>query len=306
MKILLFGRNGQVGWELQRSLVPLGELVAVGSEKASNPHVMGRALQGDFLQPKGLVETIQQVQPDVIVNAAAYTAVDKAETDTAAARIVNAESVGVLAQEAQRIGAALVHYSTDYVFDGSGEQSWNESDPTAPINFYGKTKLEGELAIEHHCERYLIFRTSWVYATRGDNFAKTMLRLGKERDKIMVIDDQYGAPTGAELIADVTAHAIRQLVEDSTLAGLYHLVARGETTWHGYATYVLERAREAGVAIRVEPNSIIPVSTSAFPTPAVRPRNSRLDNGLLKRRFGFHLPDWQAGIDRLLSEILTS
>lgn len=306
MKILLFGRNGQVGWELQRSLAPLGDLVALGSQRDCNPQVQGRALNGDFMQPEGLIETIRTVRPHVIVNAAAYTAVDNAETDVSSARMVNAEAVSVLAQEAQRNGATLVHYSTDYVFDGSGEQPWRESDATDPLNAYGKTKLESELAIQQHCQRYLIFRTSWVYAARGGNFAKTILRLGKEREVLTVIDDQHGAPTGAELIADVTAHAIRQLNKEPALAGLYHLVAGGETTWHGYASHVLEYARKKGVAVRVPSEAIAPVPSSAFPTPAARPCNSRLDTSKLQRSFGLKLPDWQTGVERMLTEILVS
>lgn len=306
MKILLFGRNGQVGWELQRSLAPLGQLVAVGSSRQNNPQVGGRGLQGNFLQPEGLIDTIERVRPDVIVNAAAYTAVDKAENDQASARMINTEAVAILAQQASRFGVALVHYSTDYVFNGSGTRPWREADATAPLNVYGRTKLEGEQAVQKLCERHLIFRTSWVYAARGSNFAKTMLRLGKERDALTVIDDQYGAPTGAELIADVTAHAIRQFMQGPACAGLYHLAAGGETTWHGYASHVLGRARQAGVAIQVAPDTIAPVATSAFPTPAARPANSRLDTSNLQETFGLHLPDWRVGVDRMLSEIFVS
>lgn len=306
MKILLFGRNGQVGWELQRSLASLGELVALGSQRESNLQVDGFALHGDFMQPEGLIETIQAVRPDVIVNAAAYTSVDKAETDVSEARMINSEAVSVLAQEAERNGATLVHYSTDYVFDGNGQQPWRESDATGPLNVYGQTKLEGELAIQQYCGRHLIFRTSWVYAARGENFAKTMLRLGKEREALAVINDQHGAPTGAELIADITAHAIRELNKEPALAGLYHLVAGGETTWHGYASHLLECARKAGVAIRVTSEAIAPVPSSAFPTPAIRPGNSRLDTSKLQRSFDVRLPDWQVGVDRMLSEIFFS
>ncbi len=304
MKILLFGRNGQVGWELQRSLAPLGELVALGSQRESNPEVDGRALHGDFMQPEGLIETIQTVRPNVIVNAVAYTAVDKAETDVCAARMVNSESVSVLAREAERNGAVLVHYSTDYVFDGNGQQPWREGDATGPLNVYGQTKLDGELGIQQHCERHLIFRTSWVYAARGENFAKMMLQLGREREGLTVINDQHGAPTGAELIADVTAHAIKQLNKSPALAGLYHLVAGGETTWHGYASHVIECARKAGVQVRLTPEAIAPVPSSAFPKPAARPLNSRLDTTKLQRNFGLQLPHWKIGLGRMLSEVL--
>ena len=306
MKILLLGKNGQVGWELQRSLAPLGELVALGSRTEDNPVLDGRVLQADFLQPQALAETVQRVRPDVIVNAAAYTAVDKAQGEPEKARRVNATAVGVLAQEATRLGAALVHYSTDYVFDGSDERPWREDDATAPLNVYGQTKLEGEQLIRQHVARHLIFRTSWVYAARGGNFAKTMLRLGQEKSALTVINDQHGAPTGAELIADVTALTMRRLMQDAACAGLYHLVAGGETTWHGYASHVLERARQAGVPIQVPADAIRPVPTSAFPTPAARPANSRLATERLRQTFGIHLPDWRLGVDRMLAEILPS
>lgn len=303
MRILLLGRNGQVGWELQRSLAPLGELVALGSRAEDNPRLDGHALHGDFMLPQLLADTVQRVRPHVIVNAAAYTAVDKAQSEPDRARMVNSTSVGVLAKEAARIGAALVHYSTDYVFDGSGSRPWREDDETAPLNVYGQTKLEGERLIRQHCSRHLIFRTSWVYAARGGNFAKTMLRLGQEREVLNVISDQHGAPTGAELIADITSLAIRQLTRDVACAGLYHLVAGGETTWHGYATHVLERARRAGLSIRTPLVDIIPVPTSAYPTPAARPSNSRLDTERIRETFGIHLPDWRIGVDRMLAEL---
>ena len=304
MKILLFGKNGQVGWELQRSLAPLGELIALDFRAENNPAIDGVALQGDFSRPETLRETVQRVRPDVIVNAAAHTAVDKAESEPELARALNATSVGVLAEEAERIGAALVHYSTDYVFDGSGTRPWLETDTPAPLNVYGQTKLEGEQLVQQHCARHLIFRTSWVYAARGANFVKTMLKLGQERDALNIINDQHGAPTGAELLADVTAHAIRHLMRDAACAGLYHLVAAGETTWHGYASHVLERARQAGLPIRVAASAIQPVATSAFPTPARRPHNSRLDTHKLQNAFGLALPHWQTGVDRMLNEIL--
>lgn len=306
MKILLFGRNGQVGWELQRSLAPLGEVIALSSRREDNPKVNGCPLQGDFMHQVGLVETVQTVRPDIIVNAAAHTAVDKAETDESSARQINAVSVRILAQEAQRIGAVLVHYSTDYVFDGSGEKPWREDDRPNPLNIYGQTKLEGEMAVVKYCERHLIFRTSWVYAARGGNFAKTMLRLGGEREVLKVIGDQYGAPTGADLIADVTAHAARSLINDPSLAGLYNLAAGGETTWHGYATHVLTRAREAGIHLKVTPGAIDSVPTSSFATAAVRPLNSRLNTLKLQKCFGLSLPRWDSGLDRTLTEIFLS
>lgn len=242
MRILLLGKNGQVGWELQRSLAPLGKLIALDSRSMD--------YCGDLANLSGLSETVDRLRPDVIVNAAAYTAVDKAESELELARTVNALAPGVLAQAAQRCGALLVHYSTDYVFDGSGETPWCETDTVAPLSVYGQTKLDGERLIAEHCANHLIFRTSWVYAARGNNFAKTMLRLAKERDKLTVINDQFGAPTGAELLADVTAHAIRQTVTKPELAGLYHLVAGGVTTWHEYARFVIAQAMHVDIPTR--------------------------------------------------------
>ena len=298
MKILLFGKNGQVGWELQRSLAPLGELVALDAHS--------RELCGDLADLDGIARTVREVAPDVIVNAAAHTAVDKAESEPERARAINALAPGVLAQEAARANAWLVHYSTDYVFDGSGNKPWLETDAPAPLNVYGATKLEGEqLIIQSGC-RHLIFRTSWVYGTRGGNFAKTMLRLAQERDALKVIDDQIGAPTGADLLADVTAHAIRAARQRPELSGLYHLVAAGETSWHGYAGFVLDHAQRAGVPLKVAPDAIKAVPSSAFSTPAKRPLNSRLDTAKLRSAFGLALPVWQTGVTRMLTEILVS
>lgn len=296
MKILLFGKNGQVGWELQRSLAPLGELVALGSSGD------GR-LCGDLSDLAGLAETVRKVRPDVIVNAAAYTAVDKAESEPERARLINALAPGVLADEAQKLGIWLVHYSTDYVFDGSGSRSWQETDATGPLSVYGRTKLEGEQVVAR-CAKHLIFRTSWVYAARGANFAKTMLRLAQEREQLMVIDDQVGAPTGAELIADVTALALRNVLRQSELAGIYHLAASGETSWFDYAGFVIEQARQRGLPIKVAPGVIEPIPTSAYPLPAKRPHNSRLDTRKLKQSFDLVLPDWRGGVVRMLDEVL--
>lgn len=296
MKILLLGKNGQVGWELQRSLAPLGEVIALDRHS--------RDLCGDLSNLQGLAATVQAVRPDLIVNAAAHTAVDKAESEPELARTLNALAPGVLAQEAHKLGAWLVHYSTDYVFDGSGSQPWIETDTPAPLSVYGQTKLEGEQLIAAHCSRHLIFRTSWVYAARGSNFAKTMLRLAQERERLTVIDDQWGAPTGAELLADVTAHAIRQAMAQPQDAGLYHLAASGETTWNGYAKHVIAQAERAHSAIKIIANEVAPVPTSAFPTPARRPHNSRLNTGKLQATFGLSLPAWQQGVDRMLAEIL--
>jgi dTDP-4-dehydrorhamnose reductase len=294
MKILLFGKDGQVGWELQRSLAPLGEVVALGPEDA------------DFEEPEGLRGCVRRHRPDVIVNAAAYTAVDKAESESARARTINAIAPGVLAQEALHGDAWLVHYSTDYVFDGSGEQPRLETGAAAPLNVYGATKLEGEQLIRQSGCKHLIFRTSWVYGARGNNFAKTMLRLAQERDSLAVVNDQVGAPTGADLIADITAHALRGAMQRPELSGLYHLVAAGETSWHGYASFVLDYAQRSGMPLKVAPDAVQPVPTSGFPLPAPRPLNSRLDTAKLRQTFDLNLPMWQTGVARMLTEILVS
>ena len=299
MKILLFGCGGQVGWELQRSLSVLGELVALDFNASANLD----GLCGDFSDLAGLAQTIRAVKPHVIVNAAAHTAVDKAESEPTFARTLNALAPGVLAAEAQALGAWLVHYSTDYVFDGSGSQAWREEDATGPLSVYGQTKLEGEQAVAS-CDKHLIFRTSWVYAARGSNFAKTMLRLAQERERLTIINDQFGTPTSAELIADVTAHAIRHVLQRPQDAGLYHLVAGGETNWYEYAKHVLAPAKRPHTAIKIIAKEVAPVPSSAFTTAAQRPHNSRLNTGKLQNTFGLTLPAWQLGVDRMLAEIL--
>lgn len=296
MKILLFGKNGQLGWELQRSLAPLGDLIALDRSTSE--------ACGDLSDLAGLAATVHALRPDVIVNAAAHTAVDKAESEPELARTVNALAPGVLAREAALLGAWLVHFSTDYVFDGSGERPWTETDTPAPLSVYGRTKLEGEQAIQADCPHHLVFRTSWVYAARGGNFAKTMLRLAQERERLTVIDDQFGAPTGADLLADVTAHALRQVLQRPADAGLYHLVAAGETSWNGYAKHVVAQAIRSPLASKLIVKDIAPVPTRAFPTPARRPLNSRLATGKLQSTFGLRLPAWQTGVDRMLAEIL--
>ena len=295
MKILLFGKGGQVGWELQRSLAPLGDLVALDFDSTD--------FHADFTKPAALADTVRAVAPDVIVNAAAHTAVDKAESEPELAATLNAEAPRVLAAEAAARGAWLVHYSTDYVFDGSGHAARDEEAPTGPLSVYGRTKLDGEQHIRASGCKHLILRTSWVYAARGGNFARTMLKLAAERDALKVIDDQWGAPTGADLLADVTAHAIRAAVRDPALAGTYHAVAAGETTWHRYATMVIEWARAHGLPVKVAADAVQPVPTSAFPTPARRPLNSRLDTTKLRRNFGLALPSWEAGVQRMLREV---
>ncbi|MES2229714.1 MAG: dTDP-4-dehydrorhamnose reductase [Pseudomonadota bacterium] len=297
MKILLLGKNGQVGWELQRALAPLGEVVALDFDSPG-------PLTADFSQPESLVATVRAVAPQIIVNAAAHTAVDRCESEPEFARTLNATSPAVLAREAAALGAWLMHYSTDYVFDGSGDAPWSETSPTGPLSVYGATKLEGEAAIRASGCNHLILRTSWVYAARGGNFAKTMLELAKERDALTVIDDQIGSPTGADLLADITAHALRAAVVRPELAGTYHAVAQGETSWHGYARHVIEFARAAGQPIKVAPEAICAVPTSAFPTPAKRPGNSRMNTRKLRDTFGLTLPAWQSGVERMLTEVL--
>ncbi|MEO6280323.1 dTDP-4-dehydrorhamnose reductase [Roseateles sp.] len=293
MKILLLGKGGQVGWELQRSLAVAGEVVALDSDDG-----------GDFTQPEQLLARVQALAPQVIVNAAAHTAVDKAESEPDLARQINASTPALLAIEAKRLGALLVHYSTDYVFDGSGSHARDEEAPIAPLSVYGATKAEGEDAIRASGCQHLILRTSWVYAARGGNFAKTMLRLAAERQQLKVIADQIGAPTGADLLADLTAHMMRAARANPALSGTYHAVAGGETNWHDYARFVIELARERGKPIKVAPEQILPIPTSDYPTPAQRPLNSRLSTAKLQQRFGLRLPHWQQGVERMLTEIL--
>ena len=299
MKILLLGKNGQVGRALERALAPMagpGELIA-----------LNRSNGGDLSQLQDLAQTIRQLRPQFIVNAAAYTAVDKAESEPEQARLINALAPEVLAKEAQALGAWLVHYSTDYVFDGSGSRPWLETDATAPLNVYGQSKLEGERLIQAHCTRHLIFRTSWVYAAQGGNFAKTMLKLAQEREHLRVIDDQWGAPTGAELLAAVTATEIEKTsLAGDALAGLYHLAASGETTWHAYASHVISQAKALRPDLSWAVLEIAPVPSSAFVTAARRPHNSRLNTAKLQAALGIHLPDWRQGVDEMLAQVLTS
>jgi len=302
MKILLLGKNGQVGWELQRSLASLGEVLALDRHSTQ--------ACGDLSRPEDLVQTVRNYKPDVIVNAAAHTAVDKAEGEPEVARLLNATAPAALADAAQLLGALLVHYSTDYVFNGEGQVPWQESDTTAPLNVYGQTKREGELAILKSGCQHLIFRTSWVYASRGANFAKTMLRLAGERERLTVIDDQFGAPTGADLIADVTAQTLRQVhalpvTERAQHAGIFHLVAAGQTNWHGYASHVIEIAKRLRPESEWRVQDIAPVPSSAFVTAAQRPHNSRLSTARLEASFGLRLPPWQDGVERMLAEILS-
>jgi len=296
VKILLLGCDGQVGWELQRSLQPLGEVVALDFQS--------RELSADFSKPESLVATVAAVRPDLIVNSAAHTAVDKAESEPALAQAINADAPGVLARAAAASGAWLVHYSTDYIFDGSGDQPRGEDAAPGPLSVYGRTKLDGERQIRASGCRHLILRTSWVYAARGGNFAKTMLRLAGTKTELNVIDDQVGAPTGADLLADVTALMARAARARPELSGTYHAVAAGATSWHGYAKLVIETARERGVPLALPAGALRAIPTSAYPTPAARPLNSRLDTRKLRDAFGVHLPDWELGVRRMLAEIL--
>jgi dTDP-4-dehydrorhamnose reductase len=299
MSILLLGRNGQVGWELQRSLSTLDNVIALASDAHHNPD----GLCGDLSDLEGLAQTVRRVAPKVIVNAAAYTAVDKAQTQSQLAHTINAEAPAVLAQEAKQLGAWLVHYSTDYVFNGSGSKPWLEEDATGPLNTYGLTKLAGEKAVAAW-PKHLIFRTSWVYSARGANFAKTMLRLAREREQLQVIDDQWGAPTSAALLADVTATALRACMAQPKLAGLYHCASSGETTWNAYARFVIAHAASLGAALKASPKNIDAISSAHYPTAAVRPLNSRLNCDRLQSTFSLHLPPWQQGVSRMLQEIL--
>ena len=297
MKILLLGKNGQVGWELQRSLAPLGKVVACDTDSAP-------PWRADFSDRAGLAALVQRASPDLIVNAAAHTAVDKAEAEPELAFTINAEAVGVLAEAAAASRAWLVHYGTDYVFDGSGDTPRSEDASTGPLSIYGKSKLAGEELIRASGCRHLVLRTSWVYGARGDNFAKTMLRLARSRDALSVIDDQIGAPTGADLLADLTAHLVRMAIARPELGGTYHAVAAGATSWYGYAKHIIEFARRAGDSIRVAPDAIRAIPSSAYAQAAPRPKNSRLDTTRLRRTFGLNLPPWQDGVERMLREIL--
>ena len=296
MKLLLLGCNGQVGWELQRSLLPLGEVLTCDFDSSVDR-------RSDFTNPSSVADLVERIRPDVIVNAAAHTLVDKAEAELERARLINAETVGVVAEQAEKHRALLVHYSTDYVFDGSGTSRRDELAPTGPLSVYGITKLEGENLIRASGCRHVILRTSWVYAARGQNFIKTMLRLAAEREVLYIINDQIGAPTGADLLADITAHVIRSLSENLGEEGTFHCVAKGETSWFGFAQLVIEWARANGQGVKVAPEDVRPILTAQYATPASRPLNSRLSTEKLERVFSLSLPQWQIGVERALREI---
>lgn len=293
MKILLLGASGQLGWELQRALAPLGELICPG-----------RAEGADLAEPERVEALARALAPELIVNAAAYTAVDKAESEPALARLVNTESVARLARVARERQALLLHYSTDYVFDGSGDRPRDEAAATGPLSVYGQTKLDGELAVQASGCTHLILRTSWVHAARGGNFAKTMVKLAREREQLRVIADQIGAPTGAELLADFSVQALRATLADPGKQGLYHATAGGETSWHGYARLVLAQAQALGQVLKVRPQDVDAIPTTAYPTPARRPLNSRLDCRKLCTQFGLRQPPWEDGVRRMLDEVL--
>lgn len=297
--ILLLGANGQLGYQLSTELLALGRV-----------HALTRA-EADMSDPEGLLRSLAKAtelfKPTMVVNAAAYTAVDKAETETAQAMAVNAQSVGVLAEFAESMGACLVHYSTDYVFDGSGTQPWHETDVPAPMSVYGKTKYLGEQVVRKNCPRHLILRTSWVVGAHGGNFLKTMLRLAAERDSLRVVVDQIGVPTSTQLLADVTVgmlKAMQHASEDDVRWGTYHVAAAGETSWHGYAQHVVAGAWQRGVKLKTVPENVLPIMTAEYPLPAPRPLNSRLNTDKLQATFGLTLPTWQQGVNQVLDELL--
>lgn len=295
MKILLTGKNGQVGFELQRALAPLGGVHAVDVGEC------------DLADEQSIRQLVQRVRPDVIVNPAAYTAVDKAESEQDLAQAINARAPGILGEEAEKIGAWVVHFSTDYVFDGTKEGAYREDDITNPQSVYGRTKRDGELALQASGVRHLIFRTSWVVGAHGGNFAKTMLRLAADRETLSVVTDQFGAPTSAALLADVTSQLIRQHQREENAKfpyGTFHLVAGGETNWCDYARFVIAEAIKAGKPMKATPERLTPIATAQYPTPASRPANSRLDTQRFRQTFGLELPHWQQGVSHILQQIL--
>ncbi|MGT0191870.1 dTDP-4-dehydrorhamnose reductase [Burkholderia pyrrocinia] len=297
MKIVVTGANGQVGWELSRSLSVLGQVIPLGREGA------------DLTRPDTLSRVIDELTPDVVINAAAYTAVDAAETDIETANTVNAEAVGELARATKRIGGLFVHYSTDYVFDGTKTSPYMESDATCPINAYGASKLGGEVAVEQAGGDWLTFRTTWVFAARGKNFLRTMLRLAKEREALSVVADQFGAPTWARSIADGTAHALVAAICErkagSFESGLYHMTSAGRTSWHGFAEAVFASWRSVPGASPLAVKAVTPIPSSAYPVPAKRPVNSVLANDALNARFGIELPDWRYAVELCVRDLLS-
>jgi dTDP-4-dehydrorhamnose reductase len=296
MKLLVLGKNGQVGWELQRALAPLGDVVALSREDV------------DMEDIEALLQVVRRERPEVLLNAAAYTAVDKAESEPDRADRINRVAVEALAQWAATAHARLVHYSTDYVFDGRKPTPYLESDQTAPLSTYGRTKRDGETAILSSGCQFLIFRTSWAHAARGSNFVRTILRLAKERSELKIVADQFGAPTGADLIADTTAFAIAAFTsqESSLASGIYHLTAGGRTTWYDFARFIVAEATERGAHLQTTPDSIAPITSLQYPTAATRPANSILDTSKLKSALGLKLPDWKLSVQRSVAELLES
>ncbi len=296
--ILVTGRHGQVGWELARTLLPLGQVVAWGRAEA------------DLADTDALRAAVARLRPDVIVNAAAYTAVDRAETEPELAGRINGLAPGILAEEARRTGALLVHYSTDYVFDGTKEGPYEEDDHPAPLNAYGRSKLAGEQAIRAAQADHLILRTSWVYAARGANFLRTILRLAAERDELRVVADQVGAPTWARFIAEATAHVVACALEErrrgAFASGTYHLACAGETSWHGFAAALLREAAALPGAPALRARRVTPITTAEYPLPAPRPGNSRLATARLQVRFGVTMPAWETGLRLCLEELYGS
>lgn len=301
MKILLLGKNGQVGWELQRALQPLGEVIAL------DRHVNDQGNCGDVSNFEHINQTIARIQPNIVINATAYTAVDKAESEQLQNDLINHLAVKNLAEQCQQIDALLVHYSTDYIFNGMGEKPWQEDDSTAPVNSYGQAKRDGEIALEKTGVKFLNFRTSWVYASRGKNFIKTMLMLAKSKEQLTIINDQVGTPTSASLIADVTAQALRYYLlandaEKIQLLGHYHLVPTGVTTWYEYAQFIFDLAKKQGETLMIK--EVLPTTTDNYPTPAKRPLNSRLNNEKIQLNFELQLPDWKQGVAYTVAELL--
>lgn len=301
MKILLLGKNGQVGWELQRALQPLGEVIALDRSTSLD------GLIGDLANFDQIKQTIERVQPNIIVNAAAYTAVDKAESDQENADLINHLAVKNLAELCQTHHILLIHYSTDYVFNGEGTKAWSESDLTDPVNLYGNTKRLGEIALEQSGCAFINFRTCWVYGSHGNNFIKTMLKLASNREELSIIHDQIGAPTGAALIADVTAQALKyyslmDAQQQKDLLGHYHLAATGECSWFDYAQFVFELAKQKRQFLAIQ--KVNAIETTAYPTPAKRPLNSRLNTNKLQANFKIYLPNWKLGVAQVLEEII--
>lgn len=301
MRILLLGKNGQVGWELQRALQPLGEVIALDRLKNTD------GFCGDIANFVAIKQVVDTVQPDVIVNATAYTAVDKAESEQDQADLINHLAVAHLAELAKKHDTVLIHYSTDYVFSGQGSVAWTEESITQPVNYYGASKRAGEIALEKSQAKFINLRTCWVYGTHGHNFIKTMLKLAQMKEELSIIDDQVGVPTGAALIADITAQILRfydlqSIALKGNLYGHYHLAPMGETTWYDYANFTFEKAKQLGVELKIQ--KVNPIKTTAYPTPASRPLNSRLNTQKLQQTFKLHLPQWQQGVAQVIQEIL--